>query len=1075
MAANEWINGYLEAILDARAPALSDAEFHPPQVEPPDASHVDMLDVSYFNPTKYFVEEVVTSYDETDLHKTWMKVTAMRNSQERNTRMENLCWRIWHLTRRKKQFASRMLNRRIEKEQGHKDATEELTEELSDEEKVDPDTTHTGPTFTRNYSDLDVSSEPVQKKKSLYVVLISVHGLVRGEDMELGRDSDTGGQVKYVVELARALATMPEVFRVDLLTRQIASPDVDWSYGEPTEMLTNKSFDADVGNDGESSGAYIVRIPCGPRETYLHKELLWPHIQEFVDGCLTHILNMAKVLGDQINDGERYVWPHVIHGHYADAGDMAALLSGALNVPMVLTGHSLGRNKMEQLLQQGCQTKEDINSTYKIMRRIEAEELALDTAELVITSTQQEIEEQWGLYDGFDVKLERILRLRAKRGVSCHGRFMPRMVVIPPGMDFSNVIAPDAGDPVDSDLEATLSDPGLPISEPPIWSEIKRFFNNPHKPIILALSRPDPKKNITKLLKAFGECKPLRDLANLTLIMGNRDDIDEMSGANATVLTTVLKLIDKYDLYGQVAYPKHHKQSDIPDVYRLAARTKGVFINPALVEPFGLTLIEAAAHGLPMVATRNGGPLDIHRALNNGLLVDPHDEKSIADALLRLVTDRGQWVECRRNGLKNIHLFSWPQHCRTYLARIALCRMRHPQWKDESNGDLTEEAASDSLRDLNDLSLKLSIDDKLTMTNGISEILQKAAENVDTAQIVSNFKHELEKVREDFLPDENEPFRSSSLGRVISSIDSSSNKVPSIRRKRVFVVIALDLYNEHGMPDHALVSSIKEIIKATKTTIFPRSPGFVLSTALSLRETGELLCAGDLQKEFDALICSSGSELYYPSSTNAHESCNGGVDAQFFADPDYATHIEYRWGGEGLRKTMARLWNSDESNEVKGESAVIEDVEYSNSHCLCYQVKEPSEVPKVNELRKKLRMRGLRCHIIYCRNETKLHVLPLLASRAQALRYLFVRWGADLSNMFVFVGETGDTDYEEQLSGIHKTIILRGCVENGCDKLLRGGYSYHREDVIPFESPHIVRTDHGTDFEEIRNAIRKLG
>lgn len=59
-----------------------------------------------------------------------------------------------------------------------------------------------------------------------------------------------------------------------------------------------------------------------------------------------------------------------------------------------------------------------------------------------------------------------------------------------------------------------------------------------------------------------------------TLIMGNRDDIDEMSSGNASVLTTVLKLIDKYDLYGQVAYPKHHKQYDVPEIYRFAAKTK---------------------------------------------------------------------------------------------------------------------------------------------------------------------------------------------------------------------------------------------------------------------------------------------------------------------------------------------------------------------------------------------------------------------------------------------------------------------------------------------------------------------
>lgn len=234
--------------------------------------------------------------------------------------------------------------------------------------------------------------------------------------------------MKYVVELARALSKMPGVYRVDLFTRQISSPEVDWSYGEPAEMLSSNSYETDVTDSGESAGAYIICIPCGPRDKYLQKELLWPHIQEFVDGALTHVLNMAKVLGEQIGGGDP-VWPYVIHGHYADAGDCAALLSGALNVPMVLTGHSLGRNKLEQLLKQGRQSKEDINTTYKIMRRIEAEELSLDAAELVITSTKQEIDEQWGLYDGFDVKLEKVLRARSRRGVNCHGRYLPRMVV----------------------------------------------------------------------------------------------------------------------------------------------------------------------------------------------------------------------------------------------------------------------------------------------------------------------------------------------------------------------------------------------------------------------------------------------------------------------------------------------------------------------------------------------------------------------------------------------------------------------------------------------------------------------
>jgi len=211
-------------------------------------------------------------------------------------------------------------------------------------------------------------------------------------------------QVKYVVELARALGTMPGVYRVDLLTRQVSAPDVDWSYGEPTEMLNTRNSENSMQELGESGGAYIIRIPFGPKDKYIPKEQLWPYIPEFVDGALHHILQMSKVLGEQI-------------------------VGGQPNVPMLFTGHSLGRDKLEQLLKQGRQSREEINLTYKIMRRIEAEELSLDASEIVITSTRQEIEEQWRLYEGFDPVLERKLRVRIKRGVSCHGRFMPRMVV----------------------------------------------------------------------------------------------------------------------------------------------------------------------------------------------------------------------------------------------------------------------------------------------------------------------------------------------------------------------------------------------------------------------------------------------------------------------------------------------------------------------------------------------------------------------------------------------------------------------------------------------------------------------
>jgi sucrose-phosphate synthase len=79
-------------------------------------------------------------------------------------------------------------------------------------------------------------------------MMCCVHGLVRGTDQDLGRDPDTDGQVKYVVEPARALSDHPGVDRVDLLTRQILARNVDPIYADPLEQIAEKAF--------------IVRLPC---------------------------------------------------------------------------------------------------------------------------------------------------------------------------------------------------------------------------------------------------------------------------------------------------------------------------------------------------------------------------------------------------------------------------------------------------------------------------------------------------------------------------------------------------------------------------------------------------------------------------------------------------------------------------------------------------------------------------------------------------------------------------------------------------------------------------------------------
>ncbi|KAA3453706.1 putative sucrose-phosphate synthase 4 isoform X2 [Gossypium australe] len=1034
MAGNEWINSYLEAILDAGSSTkkrddhvklTKDAKFQHDNKQHQQQQQQLLKEEKPFSTTRYFVEEVITSFDESDLYRTWVKVIATRNSRERNNRLENMCWRIWHLARKKKQIAwddaRRLAKRRLEREQGRNDAADDLSElSEGEKEKGDPNVSEPIKNLSRINSDSQIWFDDTDKSKHLYIVLISMHGLVRGENMELGRDSDTGGQVKYVVELARALANTKGVDRVDLLTRQITSPEVDSSYGEPIEMLSCPSHATG------SCGAYIIRIPCGPRDNYIAKESLWPHIPEFVDGALNHIVNMARALGDQLNGGKP-TWPYVIHGHYADAGEVAAHLSGALNVPMVLTGHSLGRNKFEQLLKQGRLSKEAINATYKIMRRTEGEELGLDAAEMVVTSTMQEIEEQWGLYDGFDLKLERKLRVRRRRGVSCLGRYMPRMVVIPPGMDFSYVTTQDSLEN-DGDLMSLLGSDDRAQNKthlPQIWSEIMRFFTNPHKPTILALSRPDPKKNVTTLLKAFGECQPLRELANLTLILGNRDDIEDMSSSSSVVLTTVLKLIDRYDLYGQVAYPKHHKQSEVPEIYRLAAKTKGVFINPALVEPFGLTLIEAAAYGLPVVATKNGGPVDILKVLNNGLLVDPHDQNAIADALLKLVADKNLWAECRKNGLRNIHRFSWTEHCRNYLSRVEHCRNRHPTSRLEIM-TIPEEPMSDSLRDVEDISLRFSIDGDIKLNGEIDATARQK-------KIVEAFTR-------------------------MASLNSNTGIVYSPGRRQMLFVIAADCYDSNGETTETFQAMIMNVMKDAGLCFGLGKIGFVLLTGSSFRETMQALsCCPVNIEDFDALVCNSGSEMYYPWK-------------DMVADTDYEAHIAYRWPGENVRSMAMRLARTEDG----AEDDITEYVAACSSRCYSYSIKPGAKTRRIDDLRQRLRMRGFRCNLVYTRAASRLNVVPLFASRIQALRYLSIRWAIDLSKVVLFVGEKGDTDYEDLLGGLHKTIVLKGTVAYGSGKLLRNEDNFKREDAVAQGNPNIkfVETSEG---QNIAGALVALG
>ena len=443
-----------------------------------------------------------------------------------------------------------------------------------------------------------------KEENGMYILIISVHGLIRAKNLELGRDADTGGQTKYVVELASALGEHADVGRVELVTRRLVDDYLDDEYKQVTEPLT--------GN------AQIVRFDCG-ESNYIPKEELWDELDSFTDNILDYIRAQDKV-------------PNLIHSHYADGGYVASRISYLLDIPLVHTGHSLGRVKYRRLLASGLKP-EYIENSYNMSRRIDAEEDTLGAADLVITSTHQEIEQQYGLYDFYQPE---------------------HMLVVPPGTDLQSLF------PAKGNERKTK-----------IYQQLVRFLDEPDKPIILALSRPDQRKNILGLVKAYGESAKLQKMANLVVIAGNRDDIRELDDGAQQVLTEILIAIDIYDLYGKVAYPKHHLPDDVSILYRLAALSKGVFVNPALTEPFGLTLIEAAACGLPIVATEDGGPGDIIENCLNGVLINPLDKQEIADAIYKVLKDKKQWSKFSENGMVGVKKhYSWQAHVDKYIAAI---------------------------------------------------------------------------------------------------------------------------------------------------------------------------------------------------------------------------------------------------------------------------------------------------------------------------------------------------------------------------------------------------------------------
>jgi len=456
-----------------------------------------------------------------------------------------------------------------------------------------------------------------EMKEGYYIQLFSPHGLIRFNDPEIGRDKDTGGQVKYVLELLESLSRHPQVRKVDLFTRRIVDKRVSSSYEKEIETVNEK--------------ARIVRISCGGN-TYRQKETLWDHLDEFIDKTLR--------LLDQEAD-----FPDVVHGHYADGNYLASQISEIFGIPFIATGHSLGRNKKSMLLQEGM-LPEKIEEKFNMQRRIEVEENTLQTADVIVVSTQHIINTQYAVYNN-----------------AASARFK----VIPPGVN------PEIFYPF---YRLDMPSFKMTIEQEQAFyrvnSDIDRFLFNPAKPLILSIGRADKRKNFETIIQSYGQDKELQAMANLAIFAGVRKDISQMQPDEKDILTNLLLLMDKYDLYGKMAIPKKNDPKlDVPEIYRIAARKKGVFVNATPGENFGLTIIEAAACGLPVIASPTGGPKEILEQCDNGMLVDVGSPEEIATALKKIIADQVLWEKYSGNGIiATSQLYSWTSFADRYIKVI---------------------------------------------------------------------------------------------------------------------------------------------------------------------------------------------------------------------------------------------------------------------------------------------------------------------------------------------------------------------------------------------------------------------
>jgi len=127
------------------------------------------------------------------------------------------------------------------------------------------------------------------------------------------------------------------------------------------------------------------------------------------------------------------------------------------------------------------------------------------------------------------------------------------------------------------------------------------------------------------------------------------------------------------------------------ELYRVVADLRGAFVQPALFEAFGLTVIEAMSTGLPTFATRYGGPMEIIEDSISGFHIDPNTGEQAAERLVQFfehcAEDADEWQRISRGSLARVEeRYTWKR----YAERLMTLSRVYGFWRYVTDLDRAE-------------------------------------------------------------------------------------------------------------------------------------------------------------------------------------------------------------------------------------------------------------------------------------------------------------------------------------------------------------------------------------------------